>query len=167
MTKDLLRFHIPLRGGDRRAREERFDYSETQLPANGTGKTTPKLDLLPKASERTSRRVSSRSARQVHALGERQLHVSLQIVRTCPKGPPGPLLSEHQHLLRRRRLQLFQHVTRHVRPRPPPSFIGGGLQREGAFYLCQRWSNRENEYRMCPGRANDDVSVKLKTLPVK
>ena len=30
-----------------RARGERFDYSETRLSANGSGKTTPKLVLLP------------------------------------------------------------------------------------------------------------------------
>ena len=42
-----MRPHIPPERGHG-TREGRFDYSETRLSANGTGKTTPKLVSLPK-----------------------------------------------------------------------------------------------------------------------
>ena len=47
---------------------------------------------------------------------------------------------------------------------PPLTEASSG---EGAYDLCQRWSHREDEYRMCLGRGDDDVGVKLKALLVK
>ena len=45
----LVRPQIPLKKVSRTHRD-RFDYSETHLPAHGAGKTTPKRVLLPKGA---------------------------------------------------------------------------------------------------------------------
>lgn len=77
------------------------------------------------------------------------------------------LLSDHRHLLLRQRPQLFQRVLQYGRP-PSPTFLHRrGALREGAGNVCQRWSHREDAYRMRLSLADDDVNVKLKALLVK
>lgn len=55
---------------DHEAHEKRFDYSETRLPANAPGKTTPNLVLLPKGPGIDRRRSLRNPARRTFALGD-------------------------------------------------------------------------------------------------